>query len=307
MKSDGMSSAGSEETEILWQKLFQKEQDSELSVIGYSDGIMKVKRTIETSNGQELEHAIRDNVAMTFLESDVDNAVDEAKNHHSNFVMKKKVNSIMRMLKHSSGDESLLIDLGCGFGWHWVEAARENSRFRFLLVDFSLNNLLVARKLMPFDRYPNVLCLQSDILHLPIISHMADFIWSVQVMQHLPQDKRKRTLNEMKRIGKPLCRFYIAWIRSVPLIELIYSILRRKYHKKGILSSGMFFQRYDREVEEEFNNLFSVKKSYSEGLFHPELRLISKNNLVGIIDDLICSTFLGYLCARQIEIWGTMK
>lgn len=199
----------------------------------------------------------------------------------------------------------LLVDLGCGFGWHWVDMARLYPSVKFLLVDFSISNLLVCRSIMPFKDYPNVLCFHADISSLPVRGGVSDFCWSVQVIQHLPEEKRKAAFEEIKRIQKPGAGFYVAWVRPVPLIRLAYSLLGRKYHVKGVMRDEMFLQRFDDEIEADLKSFFKeYHLQYSETLFYPELKISPRSGLVEYLDMMIGKTFLAKWLARQTEIWG---
>jgi len=158
---------------------------------------------------------------------------------------------------------------------------------------------------MPFVDYPNVFCLHADISNLPVRTGVSDFCWSVQVIQHLAHEKRKAAFEELKRIQKPGSEFFIAWVRNVPLIRLIYSLLGRKYHDKGFMRDGMFLQRFDEEIKADLKYSFAeYHLQYSENLFYPELRISPRSELIACLDMMQGKTFIAKWLARQTEIWG---
>ncbi len=256
---------------------------------------------------QESELENRERLAAPFVHSR-ELALQEALRYHSSGVMRGRAQQILRQLTDSANaSQRLLVDLGSGFGWHWVDLARAFPSVNFALVDFSMTNLRVCRLLMPFDEYPNVLCLHADITDLPFEDHIADYCWSVQAYQHLPSYKRIEGFQELRRVLKPNSRFYLGWLRSVPVVRCLYALLGKAYHELGYTPGGTYLQRFDRTVSEELNRTFpACRLSYSETLFHPELRFVPSNLMIGAIDLWLGSTLVAPLLARQIEIWGAV-
>jgi SAM-dependent methyltransferase len=254
---------------------------------------------------QEPELKVREEVASSFVRSPA-LAMREALRYHSRVVMGRRAHQVLLELENRGpGQDRLLVDLGAGFGWHWVELAARFRSVQFLLVDFALSSLRVCRALMPFDAYPNVLCLHADIADLPLADRQTDYCWSVQACQHLPPEKRLRCFGEIKRILKGQGGFYLGWLRAVPAIRLVYKLLGKTYHVKGRTAGGTYLQRYDAEVARELEQLFpATSLTYSETLFHPDLLWAPSGSLIGTVDSWLGSTRLAPLLARQAEIWG---
>ncbi len=287
---------------MFWNDIFY-EYNKRIDVV--LDGILRDTK-MNFEQGQQSECEMRESVAKPFI-GEPEQSVREATRHHSYGVMRRQAYKTLKSLSsHQREKGYLLVDLGCGFGWHWADLAKEFPLIRFLLIDFSMANLLVSRSLMPFNDYPNVLCLQSDIVDIPIQHHSSDFCWSVQMLQHLQPVKRIAAFREILRIQKSGAGFYIAWLRSVPFLKFIYSILGKDYHLKGDIKGGrMFLQRFDEEIESEMKNIFTnYYLEYSETLFHPELKLIPYNSWIGYADIILGKTFIAQLFARQVEILG---
>ncbi|HSP16234.1 MAG TPA: class I SAM-dependent methyltransferase [Thermoanaerobaculia bacterium] len=198
-----------------------------------------------------------------------------------------------------------MVDLGCGFGWHWVEITAANPEIRFVLVDFALPNLQVCRNLMPVDSHPNVLCVQASILDLPIRNGAATLAWSVQVMQHIADPERTIAFREARRILKPRGAFYIAWVRAVPMMSFLSRLIARHYHQQGRTQQGLYLDRFDDGIRDTLLGVFpSGRVTRSESLFHPELRLRPRANWVGTLDLAISRSPIGTLIARQAEFSG---
>lgn len=233
----------------------------------FSEGIIRDVK-LDIGKEQKSEHEMRESVANPYIDQP-QKAIHVATGHHSRGVMLYRAKSVLESISRSITERNkLLVDLGCGFGWHWVDMARLYPSVKFLLVDFSISNLLVCRSIMPFKDYPNVLCFHADISSLPVRGGVSDFCWSVQVIQHLPEEKRKAAFEEIKRIQKPGAGSYVAWVRPVPLIRLVYSLLGRKYHVKGVMRDGMFLQCFDDEIEADLksflrNTIFNIPRRYS--------------------------------------------
>jgi len=256
-------------------------------------------------NQQGLERQTRESAAAPFLSS-TEAAMREVVRHHSKGVMRARARQVIEGLAAATrGSEAVLLDLGSGFGWHWIDLAREFSSLRFVMVDFALANLLVCRTLMPFDHYPNVLCVQADLVDLPLEDEVADYCWSVQVLQHLPQEKRRQGLQEIKRVLKPNGRFYFGWLRSVPLVKFIFRLFGRPYLERGTTQGGVFLQRFDQEVSRELREAFTViSRTYSETLFHPDLHWAPSSPGVSALDLCLAKTPAAPWLARQSEVWG---
>jgi|GEM_PF-2574593 len=255
---------------------------------------------------QDAERRWRDRLASPFLET-VEDAVREANRYHSRGVMRRRAREVLDELVRSSADsEPLLLDLGSGFGWQWRELARVFAQVRFILVDFVLTNLLVSRRLLPFADYPNVLCLHADIADLPLRDRLADGCWSVQAFQHLPPERRRSGLEEVKRIVKPGGSCHLTWVRSVPAAKFVHRLFGKSYHEQGLAVSGMHFYRFDERIEAEVRQTFrDVRLTYSETLFHPDLHLAGAGPIAAWLDRQLAASPLASVLARQIEIQGT--
>lgn len=286
-----------------WSRILKCEAGRDLVID--SNGIV---RDVEVRGGvgQESERQKRESAAAPFLRSSKQ-AVREAVRYHSRGVMRARARQVLEEMSESVlQTEAVLVDLGAGFGWHWVDLAREFSSVRFVLVDFAITNLLICRTLMPYHEYPNVLCIHSDISELPVEDFTVDYCWSVQVLQHLPPEKRRTVFHKISRLLKPHGRFYFGWLRSVPLVRSVYALFRKPYHEVGSTIGGMYLQRFDEEIRGELSAEFGhVDLTLSETLFHPDLRWAPSSRIIGALDLWLGRTPVARLLARQVEIWGS--
>ena len=90
---------------------------------------------------------------------------------------------------------SLVVDVGCGPGWHSVELARRG--LRVVSLDLSRGMLREAQTLGARD------LAQADMRRLPIASASADGFWVMASFLHVPRADADATLNEFHRVLKP--------------------------------------------------------------------------------------------------------
>lgn len=267
------------------------------------EGIV-VDRCCEPVAVQLQEYQIRDTAAAPYLNS-TDAAIREATRHHSKGVMLTRAAEFLESLPKRSSSVRVVVDLGCGFGWHWIELAQRFTDVLFVLIDFSLVNLRVCRNLMPPSRWPNVLCLKASVMDVPLQNDVATAVWSVQVLQHLVLNDRSRALAEMERILGSPGSFYLAWVRPVPFVRVVYRLFGRHYHIAGNTSYGLYLDRFDDSTHGELRRVFpSGRVTFSEALFHPEMRIRPRSRWIGDLDRMVSSTPVAPFVSRQAEFSG---
>ncbi len=271
-----------DETRLLWQ----------------DDGIVVDRRVV--ADGQVAELELRDSVAAPFVTSP-QAAIHEATRHHARGPMLARASE----LADAAGKDGVILDAGCGFGWHWIDLSLARPDLRFILLDFSAVNLRVCRNLMPFSRHPNVLCVQASALDLPLRDEVVSVAWTVQVLQHLHPQQRARAFEELRRVLRVDGTYYIAWLRRVPMTKAVFRLFGKRYHEQGETSYGLYLDRFGTAVEAELRRVFpSGVITLSESLFHPELRLRPRSRWLAPIDALLSASPAGTLMARQAEFRG---
>jgi SAM-dependent methyltransferase len=278
-----------------WEEYFV---DDPARFVWQDDGIVLDRHVV--SDGQDEELLLRDNVAAPFMQSR-DEAVREATRHHARGPMLRRAEEMTR----AAGEGAVILDIGCGFGWHWVELSLARPDQKFILLDFSAQNLRVCRSLMPLDRHPNVLCVQASALDLPLRDRTVALAWTVQVLQHLGADQRAVAFREMHRVLRRAGLFYIAWLRPVPMVRMVYRLFAKRYHETGVTPYGLYLDRLVPAVRDELLRAFpTAQLTLSESVFHPELRIRPGGRGTAALDRIISRSPLGRLMARQAEISG---
>jgi tRNA (uracil-5-)-methyltransferase TRM9 len=172
------------------------------------------------------------------------------------------------------GDQSDIIDLGCGNGrlLKYLYQQYLNNNFKYIGIDNSEKLLLKAHHL-----HPEAIFVCGDQLDLPIADRKADLIFDIAAFHHLPSKKlRLKALKEMKRVLKA---------EGVVIIT-VWNLWQKKYFNcilKAFLRYLISFGNY------HFNDFFvpwknstgkTISKRYYHAFFPLELiRLVKKSGL----------------------------
>jgi SAM-dependent methyltransferase len=100
---------------------------------------------------------------------------------------------IPRMLPVIEGER--VLDLGCGIGLYTAELARQGARV--VALDIGIEGVRTARDKVGVDA-AHWVC--ADAAHLPFLDEVCSLVLSIEVLTHLPVDKRRKTLCEVRRI-----------------------------------------------------------------------------------------------------------
>ena len=88
-------------------------------------------------------------------------------------------------------------DVGGGWSWHW----RNTTGFIVFLIDFSLENLLVAKRLL--SEANCVVLIWGKASHLPIRSPTISGVWSAHTTQFFPHPVIELFLSELRCVLQP--------------------------------------------------------------------------------------------------------
>jgi SAM-dependent methyltransferase len=123
------------------------------------------------------------------------------------------VNNIQQDIIINPGKD-LCVDLGCGGGRYLGHTAEY---FKQVIgVDFSSNNIARAKRYTDSIGIKNVLLYHTSLADMPdVMSDSVDFAYSVAVFMHMPDEIRKMSLQELRRILKPDGRAVLLEITSM--------------------------------------------------------------------------------------------
>ena len=265
----------------------------------YQDGIYVSKNFLL---GQQDEMLMRNKLA---LESLVDNAnvLDIVLKHHSYEVMQYELRKFLDLIPLGG----VLVDVGTGFGWHWIELSKYRTDLVLCLLDFSYASLSLAQQLLQGKCGNQTLFICGDALDLPFADGSVDGYWSVQTLQHLTS--WQKSISEAHRVLKIGSVFASYSLRHQRCIEWVYGIINKKYVIEGEYFPGINIVRANNEqrviIEQYFKNMVNVR--YTEVFFSPEVlftRPGRKGSLLGKIDRYVSGTsilsrVLGRQCSFQ--------
>ena len=101
----------------------------------YSDEIYSREFTL---NKQDIEFKMRKEIAqMSFS-----NYLDEISKFHSIKVMDSEVKKFVYKLK----ENSIILDLGCGWCWHWRHINKYRPDIKIIAFDFVKENFIMRKK-----------------------------------------------------------------------------------------------------------------------------------------------------------------
>jgi uncharacterized protein YbaR (Trm112 family) len=248
---------------------------------------------------QKEEKLFRDQIAQNHLTAPINKIFQTLGRHHCIPVMQKRASDF----RQSFSSNCILLDIGGGWGYHWINTTGPV----ILLIDFSLENLLVAKRLLTAKN--RIILLWADASHLPIRSHVINGVWSSQATQCFPPPVMELFISALQRVLRPdhfACEIYN--LNDAKLITLANSLGRRCL-KKYCQDTGVEIKLTDaRSLRDWFKPICQgaqVDIGYSELFFHPNLKfwpppMLYPEKLERLLIRLLPS--LVRIFARQIQI-----
>jgi uncharacterized protein YbaR (Trm112 family) len=259
------------------------------------DGIVDLSAVTETA--QEGERHFRDRLAGEERASGRAALLDVIARHHGVAVMRRRA----REFAGHFGDRDWLLDIGIGWGWHWMERATGP---RIIGVDISMGNLRLARRML--GESSHVLLVRADAVALPIRSRSVSGVWSVQALQHMPDDVLARTRNELDRVLRDDFRIEIANLNPSLLLRAAYRLRGKRLHRRGRTDTMELNRRTAWEwatIWRDFRPGRSrVSTRHSELFFHPDLFLRPRPYPLRLERALSRVPLLPGLIARQVDV-----
>ena len=260
------------------------------------DGIY-LDKNLTNNKKQEDERKLREKVSNIKY----DNYLEAISKNHSIPVMDYEVDVFLKKMPQGA----VILDIGGCWGWHWRRIAENRPDISILIIDFVKSNLTHALNVLKDLVGKQILLMHADATSLPFLTNIGIFdgIWTAQTFQHIPDFKR--AVNEAYRLLKPKGVFINYSLHITPFNKIIYKILNKQYHIKGIVKNTFYLARANndqlRDIENIFNNKVSVR--YTENLFHPDFHFTNSgkiNNRLGLLDIFISKySFISKFIGRQ--------
>lgn len=234
-----------------------------------SDGIYSIPIPPSASD-QDAERALRERVAA----QQYDNYLATIAFNHSIPVISHEVDRFLASMPHGA----LILDVGGCWGWHWRRLAKSRPDVGVLIIDFVRASLIHAEKVLGSLVGTQVALMHADATALPFTDAGADFpgfdgVWSVQTFQHIPYFSQ--ACHEAHRVLKTEGRLENYSLHVTPLVQSIYRLFGRPYHKEGMVKDLFHLARANDRQQAALADIFGgpVENRYTECLFHPDLML----------------------------------
>ncbi|WGM88708.1 MAG: class I SAM-dependent methyltransferase [Candidatus Bathyarchaeum tardum] len=147
-----------------------------------------------------------------------------------------KIESLLKSLDLKFNE--LVLDLGCGTGFLF-EHISEKAGF-IVGADVSKKALLYAKKRIQNKSNVDLVCADAD--NTPFVDDLFDKIFSVTVLQNMPEPTR--TILEMKRTGKPEALFAITGLKKKFTQQNFVDLLKRSQLKLVMFNNDEALKGY---------------------------------------------------------------
>lgn len=264
------------------------------------DGIW-VANFENTTQAKEIE--LREQVAQKKYQ----NYLSEISRHHSIEVMDHEVRRALRLLPEG---QSVVVDVGGCWGWHWRHLAKDRPSVQVVIVDFVKANLKHAINVLGEAVGQSVHLVHADATRLPFPDGSFDLYWSAQTLQHIPDFRQ--ACSEAYRVLQSGGIFINYSLNRAKFMELIYRLLGKSYVVQGE-TERFYLARASLAQRQAMEDIFSspVGTRYTEILFQPELKLLTggATNWLGRLDALLggssrSSGLVARQCSYQVQKAG---
>lgn len=253
----------------------------------YKNGIYKKKFN---SFGQNKEFKLRTNVGL----KNYKNYLNEISKYHSIEVMDLEIIKFTDRLKKNS----IVLDLGCGWCWHWRNINKIRPDIKIVGIDFVKENFEHAKKILSKSSLRQFYFINDNIYNIKFNKNLFDAIWTVQAFQHIPN--LNKVLKKVYKALKPGGIIYNYSLNNSIFVEIKNFVFRNRdtknyyYLNRNLdFNKKLFAKIFKNKVFTEFNEI----------LFHPELNFFlgKKNSFLSKLDAKLSgySLLKSYL-ARQV-------
>lgn len=229
-------------------------------------GLDGIWETSSYSVTQQRELERRDEIALAAPEV-VEDLLQLISFHHSIEVMKHE----HRLFVDSIPLGGVVLDVGAGWGWHWIGVSKYRPDLVVCILDMSRQNLLRAKHVLRDEVGGSFVYVCGDALNLKIDDQSIDGYWSVQTLQHVPSFIK--AVSEAHRVLKDGGVFASYSLNTQPIFKFASKVLRRNYVVDGESSEGVHLRRASEGQRKSISSVFGaeVESRYTEVLFSPEI------------------------------------
>jgi ubiquinone/menaquinone biosynthesis C-methylase UbiE len=222
--------------------------------------------------------------------------------NHSIEVMDREIeNNVYKKLPMNS----LILDVGGGWCWHWRNISNRRPDIKIIVVDITKTNFVIAKQLIYKSLNKNIFLVNDDITQIKINkSEIFNLVWSSQTLQHVPEFK-KAIINIHKLLKKNSC-FINYSLNKNNFLNIFFNFVNIFYKKKNSKYQYCLekFSDYQKDI---ISNVFIKKNfriNYSEIIFNITNRKLSglPGSFLGKIDAILTGKFflLKYF-SRQVS------
>ncbi len=222
------------------------------------------------------------------------NYLAEISKYHSIEVMDAEIIKFTKQLKSNS----IVLDLGCGWCWHWRNIHKIRPDITIVAIDFIRENFQHAKKILSKSSLRQFYFINDDINNINFKKNTFDCIWTVQVFQHIPNLRKVlKEARKVLKVGGTLFNYH--------LNNSIFVVIKNLFFSKKNTNKHYYLNRNVTSVKKLFSNIFKSKVfiEYNEIFFHPELKFFfgNKKSFLSKIDSQLSGNGLlrSYL-ARQV-------
>lgn len=126
--------------------------------------------------------------------------------HNPRTRLSERLFATMKYLKKDDIVGKRILNIGCGFGWFEIRAAKLGAK-KVIGIEITEKDLAVAKKNI---RIKNVDFIVGSAIDLPFPDNYFDTIVSWEVIEHIPINTESKMFSEVKRVLKPNGRFYLS-------------------------------------------------------------------------------------------------
>jgi ubiquinone/menaquinone biosynthesis C-methylase UbiE len=141
-----------------------------------------------------------------------------------------KIERILNSMK--LGSNEIVLDLGCGTGFLFPHIDKQVE----LLVGIDVSSKALREAKKRTKNMPNIVLIRADADYTPFPDHIFDKVFAITLLQNMPEPKK--TITEMKRIGKPQAVFTVTGLKKKFTQESFVNLLKTARFKVSTLETG---------------------------------------------------------------------